>query len=87
MSFRSHQTGLERPGHYNILQTRDFSQEGFISTERPPSFVYTRIGMIYQIPYRDCDKSYVGQTERTLLQRVKEHQWAVKTMNMDNSAL
>ena len=50
----------------------------------PPS---TRSGVIYQIPCRDCDKSYIGQTGRTLLQRIKEHQRAVKTMNTDNSAL
>ena len=33
------------------------------------------------------DKSYVSQTGRTLLQRVKEHQQAVKTMNTDSSVL
>ena len=50
----------------------------------PPS---SRSGVIYLIPCRDCDKSYVSQTGRTLLQRVKEHQQAVKTMNIDSSAL
>ena len=76
----------ERPGHYDILQTCDFPQEGFMSSERPlpPS---SRSGVIYQIPCRDWEKSYVGQTGRTLLQRVKEHQRAVKMMNTDSSAL
>ena len=50
----------------------------------PPS---TRSGVIHQITCHDCDKFYVGQIGRTLLQRVKEHQRAVKTMNMDNSVL
>ena len=33
---------LKRPGYYYILQTHDFSQEDFISSERPPFSVFQK---------------------------------------------
>ena len=30
-------------------------------------------GVVYQIPCKQCDKSYIGQTGRQLGERVKEH--------------
>ena len=31
-------------------------------------------GVIYQIPYVDCDQVYIGETGRRFLIRLKEHQ-------------
>ena len=31
-------------------------------------------GVVYRIPCKDCEKMYVGQTDRPLAWRVKEHQ-------------
>ena len=56
------------------------------SSKRPPSSVYQKWSDLPD-SLSCCDKSYIGQTGRTLLQRIKEHQRAVKTMNKDNSAL
>ena len=32
-----------------------------------------KIGVVYNIQCRDCDKEYIGETGRTLGKRVKEH--------------
>lgn len=46
-----------------------------------------RKGVIYKIPCRDCDSSYVGQSKRSLAVRLKEHQRAVYTGDTNMSAL
>ena len=42
-------------------------------------------GIVYNIPCNDCDKGYIGNTGRKFSQRSKEHQYAVKSLNMNNS--
>ena len=44
-------------------------------------------GVVYKIPCKDCDKSYVGQTLRTFDCRIKEHQRSAITGDCDSSAL
>ena len=46
-----------------------------------------KCNVVYKIPCADCDKRYVGQTCRSLLQRVKEHQRAVKNFDVNASVL
>ena len=46
-----------------------------------------KAGVVYQIPCSDCPQTYIGQTGRTLLQRIKEHKMAVKDRNVITSAL
>ena len=46
-----------------------------------------RSGVIYQIPCSRCPQTYIGQTGRTLGQRLKEHQRAVRDRNTSTSAL
>ena len=41
---------------------------------------------VYQIPCKDCDKSYIGYTCRNLEQRKKEHQRAIR-YGQQNSAI
>ena len=36
-----------------------------------------RSGVVYRIPCSECPKAYVGQTGRSLMQRVKEHSRAL----------
>ena len=44
-------------------------------------------GAIYSIPYKDCDKSYIGETKRKFSTRLKEHQKAVEHKHSQKSAL
>ena len=46
-----------------------------------------KCGLVYEIPSRDCDAVYVGETGRSLSTRKKEHVKAVKEMNLQKSAL
>ena len=46
-----------------------------------------KCGLVYEIPCRDCDAVYVGETARSLSTRKKEHVKAVKEMNLQKSAL
>ena len=43
--------------------------------------------MVYEVPCKDCDFVYVGQTKRDLNSRLKEHQRAIKQQQPENSAL
>ena len=40
--------------------------------------------VIYEIPCKDCEKLYIGETGRTLKKRVSEHKRAVMKFNMNN---
>ena len=46
-----------------------------------------KAGVVYQIPCSDCPQTYIGQTGRTLGQRIKEHKKAVKDRNVITFAL
>ena len=43
--------------------------------------------VVYEVPCKDCDFVYVGQTKRDLNSRLKEHQRAIKQQKLENSAL
>ena len=42
-------------------------------------------GCIYEIPCKKCDKIYYGQTGKLLLQRIKQHQYSVRTGQLSNA--
>ena len=42
--------------------------------------------VVYEVPCKDCDFVYVGQTKRDLNSRFKEHQRAIKQQKPENSA-
>src|SRR5262249_37197834 len=44
----------------------------------------TNKNIVYQIPCKDCDGCYIGETCRRLGKRVEEHQRAVKTYDQAN---
>ena len=46
-----------------------------------------RPGVVYCIPCTNCPRTYIGQTGRTLTQRLKEHQRAVRNADTATSAL
>ena len=46
-----------------------------------------RVGVVYRIPCKDCTKAYVGQSARSLVLRLKEHQRAVYNADMNTSAI
>ena len=43
--------------------------------------------VVYEVPCKDCDFVYVGQTKRDLNSRLKEHQRVIKQQKPENSAL
>ena len=52
-----------------------------VKNRRP---VELRRGVVYEVPCGACNKMYVGETGRSLHERLKEHKYAVKTANMNN---
>ncbi|UYV78356.1 hypothetical protein LAZ67_16001063 [Cordylochernes scorpioides] len=46
-----------------------------------------RAGLIYEVKCEKCDQSYVGQTSRTLKERMENHKYALKWDRIQNSAL
>ena len=54
---------------------------------KDPVPVERRTGIVYQIPCKDCSQTYVGQSGRTITDRIKEHQRAVKNGDTNNSAV
>ena len=46
-----------------------------------------KAGVVYRVPCGDCPATYVGQTGRTLMHRLKEHKRALTTANSMTSAL
>ena len=45
---------------------------------KDPTPLEDKAGVVYKIPCSSCPKVYIGQTGRTLGQRVKEHQHSVR---------
>ena len=41
-------------------------------------------GAVYEIPCKDCNKVYIGETGRSLAERMKEHKYAVKRHDEKN---
>ena len=52
-----------------------------VKNRRP---VEARRGVVYEVPCRDCNCRYIGETGRSLQERLKEHRYAVQTANMNN---
>ena len=46
-----------------------------------------RQGAVYQIPYHDCDFSYIGKTKHSFSIRKKEHLADIRHLRFDTSAL
>ena len=44
-------------------------------------------GVVYCIPCMDCDRSYIGETCRTLNVRLKEHQRCCSNFDLQKSAV
>ena len=58
-----------------------------LSHPKDPIPMLDRTGVVNRIRCVDCDRLYMGQTGRTLVQRIKEHRKAVSTFSTDTSAL
>ena len=54
---------------------------------KEPVPAHQQAGVVYKISCSECFKSYIVQTGRTLAQVVKEHQRAICTVDVNNSAL
>ena len=48
---------------------------------------HERASVVYRIPCNNCPQAFIGQTSRTLTQRLKEHQRAVRNGDLATSAL
>ena len=53
---------------------------------KDPVPAHQQTGVVYKIPCSDCCKSYIGQTGKTLAQRIKEHQRADRTFDVNISS-
>ena len=40
--------------------------------------------IVYEVPCRDCQLTYIGETRRTMMKRMTEHKYAVKTGDAKN---
>ena len=40
--------------------------------------------VVYEVPCRDCQLTYIGETKRTMKKRMTEHKYAVKTGDPKN---
>ena len=49
-----------------------------------PKLVNDDVG-VYSIPCQDCNKSYIGQTGRSVSERIKEHKYALRSNNFSNA--
>ena len=65
--------------------TRSLRQN--LSHPKDPIPTSHKSGVVYRIPCKDCEKSYIGQPLRTLDCRIKEHQRSEITGDCDSSAL
>ena len=54
---------------------------------KDPVPVERRTGILYQIPCSDCSQTYVGQSGRTIVDRIKEHQLVVKNGDTNTSVV
>ena len=54
---------------------------------KDPVPIQDRSGVIYRVPCSSCSHAYIGQTSRTLAQRLKEHHRAVRIGDSATSAL
>ena len=54
---------------------------------KDPTPLQDKAGVVYKIPCSSCPRVYIGQTGRTLGQRVKEHQRSVRDKKIATSAL
>ena len=45
---------------------------------KSPQLELMRKGVVYKVPCRDCDGSYIGETRRNLRKTLVEHKSAVK---------
>ena len=43
-----------------------------------------KANVVYEVPCRDCQLTYIGETRRTMKKRMTEHKYAVKTGDPKN---
>ena len=63
------------------------SLRNILSHPKDPTSLLDHSGVVYKICCSVCDACYIGQTGRTLTQRLKEHQRSVKNNDTQSSAL
>ena len=51
----------------------------------PPAPEEEKKGIVYQLPCKDCDGVYTGESKRTLKVRLTEHKRAVVKSDVNNS--
>ena len=52
---------------------------------KTPGKIFNRQGGIYQIPCKDCDQIYIGETGKDLQTRIKQHQQDFKSHKENNA--
>ena len=61
--------------------------KSFLPSLKNPVPYLQRSQIVYQVPCKNCDFVYIGQTKNSLGKRLKQHQYDVKKRNVANSSL
>ena len=62
----------------HLLYSRQLNLGNLVAPKRPEVDIGFTRGCVYEIPCRDCDVCYVGETKRMLATRCKEHRASCK---------
>ena len=73
-----------RPLKVRIVHKAPTTLRSLLTRVKPPTPKDQVTGVIYQIPC-ECGDNYIGETSKTLNERLKEHQRAVRRMDNNNS--
>ena len=66
---------------------RTLEPRSLLSKVKPKTYLTDTTGVVYRIPCMDCDRSYIGETCRTLNARLKEHQRCCRNLDLQKSAV
>ena len=61
--------------------------KNIIKNPKDPTKPDEKFGIVYEIPCANCNHVYIGQTQRSLQSRLKEHKRYLKKHDSHNSAL
>ncbi|XP_030849885.1 uncharacterized protein LOC115927767 [Strongylocentrotus purpuratus] len=77
---------LESHGIRTVFRS-DTTLRQQLTRPKDPIPPHRRDGIVYNIPCKGCDRSYIGETARPIKERITEHKRDVRLRRTDNSAV
>ena len=77
---------LESHGIRTVFRS-DTTLRQQLTRPKDPIPPHRRDGIVYNIPCKGCDRSYIGETARPIKERITEHKMDVRLRRTDNSAV